>query len=321
MRFPHVLVMADVPGWAWDRKGQAYQRYLSDRFEITLAYASQGYPHDLDAYDLVHLFEVSQIGLLSSRPRSARRFRAIAGLTAHVWRTWGEDRMRHWAAQVDALHGNSRLIEAELRQFHPRVYYTPNGVDVDFWRRFMPRQEKRDVVFGHVGKPNPRKGGALLVEAARKAGAELRLVQRTAKVAYTAHQMRGWYQNIDVMAAASNMDGTPNPMLEGASCECALLSTPIGNMPEFIKPGWGFLTVAALPYHGPGIVDDPDVLAADARARDALRDELAERMRWFQDHRAETTAMGLAARAAAVADWQWERQVEHVATMWREVLG
>jgi glycosyltransferase involved in cell wall biosynthesis len=317
---PKVLVVADVPGWAWERKALAYQRHLSGRYTIKVAYQTQGLP-DFSVFDLVHLFEVSQVGHLS-RYAPSRRFKVVAGLTANVWRTWGAPQMHQWAAQVDALHANSLLLETEMRPFHPRVFYTPNGVDPTFFRRWHPHPGH--VVFGHVGKPNPRKGGALIIEAARKAKVECRIVARTSKLAEPAEKMAAWYQGISVVVTASNMDGTPNPMLEGAATECALLSTPIGNMPEFIQNGYnGWLLTRTLPYHGPEPVEGwpTETLVADARDTDALRDALVDRMRWFADHPGDTIHMGRAARACVLADWTWERQVAHVATMWDAVLG
>jgi glycosyltransferase involved in cell wall biosynthesis len=312
---PRILVLADVPGWAWERKGRAYLRHLGAQFDLTLAFHADR--TDFGAYDLVHLFEVLQIAHIQAYG-AARPFKVVAGLTANVWRTWGADRMHAWAKQVDAMHGNSRLIEADLKPFHPRVYYTPNGVEPDTYRRLSPRQEPR-VIFGHVGKPNPRKGGDLIVQAARAAHVDLRLIQRTSKLALAEAQMIEWYQPISVMVTASNMDGTPNPMLEGAACECALLSTPIGNMPEFIqRDGSGYLTTNRLPYPPPGPDDDPAKVALD---RERLQWELTESMRVMARQPEITWKMGRRAREAVLYGWTWAQQVEHVARMWWEVLG
>lgn len=317
---PSVLIIADVPDWAWERKAKAYERWLSDEFEISIAYQTQQLP-DLSRFDLVHLFEVSQIGLVVERFPETRPFKLVAGLTANVWRTWGALRMQQWVRRVDALHGNSLLIYHDLKQFHDQVYYTPNGVDPQFFRRIHNQPSR--VIFGHVGKPNPRKGGHLIIEAARKAKVECRIVMRTSKVAMSAEDMRSWYQGVSVMVCASNMDGTPNPMLEGAATECAVLSTPIGNMPEFIKDGYnGFLLKESLPYHGP----EPEggwsreIMIQDAEQTDRLREALIERMRYFADHVVETQLLGKQARLAILADWTWERQTKHVAEMWRAVL-
>lgn len=314
-----ILVVADVPGWAWGRKADAYQEHLGAQHTIHVAYQAQGRVPPFPDYDVVHLFEVSQLDRVPADPPGARPYKLVAGLTANVWRTWGEARMHRWAAQIDGLHANSLLLYHELRQFqfHPHVFYLPNGVNTSFFRRWHPQPAR--AVFGHVGKPNPRKGGDLIIEAARKAGVELRTVIRTSKLAMAPEKMAAWYQGISVMVTASNMDGTPNPMLEGAATECALLSTPIGNMPELIRDGYnGWLTVGTLPYHGPGpVCQQPE----DYAQCDALRDELVARMRWFADHPAETLTMGKAARDSVVADWTWARQVQHVAAMWTQLCA
>lgn len=319
---PRVLVLADVPGWAWGRKARAYQQHLADRFAITVAYHAQVPP--LTDFDLIHLFEVSQVGVLTPFPRAHRPFKALAGLTAHVWRTWGHHRMDAWAAQVDALHGNSQLLVKDLNRFHERVYYTPNGVDPERYRRLTERppiERGRPLpVFGHVGKPNPRKGGDLIIHAARAAKVELRLIQRTSKLALTEAQMLDWYQGIDVMVTASNMDGTPNPMLEGAACECALLSTPIGNMPEFIAGGWNGRLLPELAHRWPNSLLGPtEQDLADNRAH--LQHALTAFMSEFADDPENTRRMGLNARQTVLEGWTWAQQVQHVATMWTEVLG
>jgi glycosyltransferase involved in cell wall biosynthesis len=311
-----VLVLADVPGWAWDRKARAYAEHLSNRFRITVAYHATVPP--LTDFDLVHCFEVSQTGILSGHDPATRPFKAVAGLTANVWRTWGPTRMHEWASRVDALHGNSVLIAKELAPFHPRVYYTPNGVDPVTYQRRGPRPPG-PLVFGHVGKLNPRKGGEIIVRAARAAKVELRLIQRTAKLALSEAQMVDWYQGIDVMVTASNMDGTPNPMLEGAACECALLSTAIGNMPEFIVDGRnGILLQQTLPYLQPG----PDLPGEPAQQRiEALTEEIAHWMRTLSEDAARTAAMGRNARDTVLDGWTWAQQTAAVARMWFEVLG
>ena len=317
---PRILVLADEPGWAWARKAANYRRCLGDRFQVDVGF-HLNHPSFME-YDLVHLFEVTQTAYLDQYAR--RPFKAVAGLTAMVWQTWGAERMKGWAARVDALHGNSLLLYHELKQFHERVYYTPNGVDAQFFKRTQRRPS--EMTFGHVGKPNPRKGAEQIVRAARAVNVPLKLIQRTSKLAYPDTHMVGFYQGVWVMVTASNMDGTPNPMLEGAACECALLSTPIGNMPEFIRDGAnGFLTKALLPViPGPAktpLPMTPEFAAEVQVGQQKLVEELAERMLWFKMHPAQTVEMGQEARRSILADWTWEKQVEHVATMWREVLG
>jgi hypothetical protein len=314
MTRPKVLVVADTRAWAWARKAAAYQRWLSTDFDIDVAYSTEGIPDPQD-YALVHCFEVLQLGILSHIPRSLRSFKVVAGLTAEVWRTWGVERMQRWAEQCDAMHGNSVRIESDLHQFHARTYYTPNGVEPDTFRRTAPHPAV--VTFGHGGKPNPRKGGSLIIEAARRAGVPLLVNQRTSKLALSQAAMVDWYQGITVQVTASSMDGTPNYALESAATECAQLATPIGNIPEFLRDGVSGYLLPPLPGREEGRAPLP----ADAVAVDQLIETIADRMRQMAGNRVRTLDMGRAARATVERDWTWERQVRHVARMWTEVLG
>jgi glycosyltransferase involved in cell wall biosynthesis len=312
-----VLVVADTRGWAWGRKARAYAACLSDRFEIRVAYTQDEAVPEPSGFDLVHLFEVVQLDRVPDpRPYSPRSFRLVAGLTAHVHRTWGEERMHRWSSRVDALHGNSLLLVDELKPFHPLVSYLPNGVDAEVFRPpDIPRTGP--VVFGHVGKPNPRKGGGLIIDAARRAGVTLLVNQRTSRVALDQDSMAAFYRGVDVEVTASNMDGTPNTMLEAASSGAALLSTPIGNMPEFVIDGENGFLLPELPGRREGRAPLPSESAEVA----ALSKSLVYWMTWFREHPVETREMGVIARRTVLSDWTWERQVRRVADMWTEVLG
>jgi hypothetical protein len=94
----------------------------------------------------------------------------------------------------------------------------------------------------------------------------------------------------------SRSEGTPNPCLEAAASGVTLLSTAVGNMPEFITDGEnGWL----LPR------DQAALQAALVR----LRDDVALRQRAGQHARA--TALG----------WSWAVQAEAFARMFRTVLS
>jgi len=295
-----ILVVADVPDWAWGAKARQYRRYLNgDEFSVTIAYSTQGLP-DPNEYSLVHLFEVSQLGYVPTDYQGV----LIAGLTAHVWPTWGSERMLAWAARCSALHGNSLLLVQELRAFHPKVYYTPNGVDTKFWVRKTPLTESTPVVACHVGKPNPRKGSAAIIAACEIAKVPLRLVQRTSHVRLTPEVLRDeFYSESSVQVTMSDMDGTPNPMLEAASCGNALISTRIGNMPEFIE-SW----------------NDRDAELPNGFLIERSVEVLAAKLSWLRERPNIVKTMGNNARREALS-WDWEFQVKYVSEMWRGLLS
>ena len=295
---PRVLVLADVPTWAWARKAWALKRHLAGRIDVTVAYSTE---HATNAvirraeHDLYHTFEVSQVGIVPPG------WPMTTGITAHVVDTWEGKRpgcVREWAGRAVGFHANSKLLQRELEAFLGRpVYYVPNGVDEGFFRRVLRRSSKRLVV-GYVARPNVRKGPEIVADACHRAGVELRTIVRTWKTALTAEQMRAWYQDIHVLAVSSDMDGTPNPALEAAACECAVVSNAIGNMPEFIRHGVnGYLTERTTEHLA--------VYLATLAARPI----------------AEVEAMGRAARATVLEDWTWKQRAIAYAEMWESCLG
>ena len=296
---PRVLVLADIPNWAWCRKARAYEKHLSTDWAITVAYQTEGLP-DLAPFDLIHTFEFPQTGHIPPAFRAQGR-RVATGLTAHVWRTWGRDKVREWAQRADGIHTNSLLLHTDLAEnvlddpFDPPLYYTPNGVDEIYWHRYAPAPDK--LIVGHVGKPNPRKGAELIINACRRLNIECRVIQRTARLALSADAMRDWYQGVSLQVTASEMDGTPNPMLESAACSNALLSTRIGNMPEFIRHGQNGWLVS--------------------RTEEAYIETLAD----LKSRYSEVLAAGKLARDAVLDGWTWARQVRWVDRLWRGVLN
>lgn len=292
---PRVLVLADVPNWAWARKAAALKQHLAGRIDVDVIFSTDktATPRIRAAeHDLYHTFEVSQIGTVPTG------WPATTGITAHVAHKFGEEAMRAWSKRAIGFHANSKMLQREMEALlHRPIYYVPNGVDEAFFRRARPRSSKHLVV-GYVARPNPRKGPEIVEEACKRAGVELRQIVRTWKNALTPEQMRDWYQDIHVLAVSSDMDGTPNPALEAAACECAVVSNRIGNMPEFIRNGVnGYLT---------------------ERTVDGLTEALADLARKPLE---EVEAMGRAARATILADWTWAKKAPAYAEMWLQCLG
>jgi glycosyltransferase involved in cell wall biosynthesis len=290
---PRIAIIADVRNWAWARKAEQLRLHLGDHFALEVAHLYDKRPDPLPrGCDLYNTFEVFQ----------ARQLPAgvpyVTGMTAHVWQTWeqqhGTGTVRKWASGALAFHANSRLLEAEMHTLLERpIWYVPNGVDEQFFRRTRARRSSARLVVGWVGKPNPRKGSDIVAQACAAAGVELRTVERTHRNALGPEQMREFYQDLHVLAVQSDMDGTPNPALEAAACGVAVVSNRIGNMPEFIDGKNGRL-----------VGRDVESLAAELREISVV----------------DAVRMGDAARSTVEAGWTWRAMAPNYARMWRGAL-
>ncbi len=319
---PKIAIMADVPNWAWGRKASHLQRWLSDEFDITVWLLKYGAIPDV--FDLYHTFDFPNVTWVpEGKP-------CVTGITAHVWPTWGSQKVRLWASRAEAIHVNSILLLAEMEQFasaskQSKVFYVPNGVCPNQFRRWRTREEGTTLVVGHQGKPNPRKGEDVIsaaVELARERGADIdyRLNQRTSKDALSVEEMVDWYQDLHLLAVCSDMDGTPNPALEAAACEVAPLSNAIGNMPEFIEDGFNGWLLGGLPPHGFDRGAQPEAPVEHADLPELIED-YANTLLWAAENRLRVRDMGKAAQVTVRANWTWEKQAEHYRIMWNSVLA
>ncbi len=288
-----IVVIADVPNWAWARKAEQLKKHVREH-HVDVIYTTQDtLPW---GYDLYHTFEFPQMTYLGPHG-----LRAVTGITAHVWRTWEgrpyPNTLQAWADAASAIHANSKMLQEEIGQRLGRqIHYVPNGVDETFFYRERPRASSKLVV-GWVGKPNPRKGRWIVQEACQLAGVEFRPVERSSQSALSALEMRQFYQDIHVLAVASDMDGTPNPALEAAACECAVVSNRIGNMPEFIVDGVNGIFVE----------------------RDAQ--SMAEALRGLAANVDRAVTMGQNARATVEQGWTWKHQSQNYVELWNAALA
>lgn len=294
-----ILMMCDVKNWAWWYKSEYIQKYLKDGYDIEL-WSAQNNRKPKDIYDLYFTFSPLFLGYIKSVPRG----RKVTGITSHPgfdrWFRNGNS-SDYWKSVVKALHANSRFLYDNLRGCHNEVYYTPNGVDTELFSCRPPEVKQfEDLIVGFVGRldENDSKGLKTILQPAVANLEHVRLKLNTCIYSNGASQseMVNFYRSIDVYIVASNMDGTPNPMLEASACGRPAIANDIGNAAEFIIDGSsGFLV--------------------DRKVEDYI-----EKIRYFRDNRDEVVIMGNNARAQAL-EWDWGIKVKAYKEMFEKVLG
>jgi glycosyltransferase involved in cell wall biosynthesis len=233
--------------------------------------------------------------------------------------------------QADAITANSRDLVRKALALAPArsVHLIPNGVDAQHFRP-APRDEQlaqslglagRSVV-GFVGEARSKKGLAsllityrsvaqqrpavlLLVGGVRRDDKELLKVFQKQQpdlpivvVPYTACEaLPAYYNLIDVLVLPSLRDGLPNALLEGMACECAIVATIAGGIPDAIIAGENGRLVA------PG--DTPALAAAMIDLIDDA--ELRQRL-------------GQAARATVLQDFTLEQELEKNLALYHKLL-
>lgn len=307
-RRPVVLCIVNRPNWAHDRKTDALAMSLGGSYEIVKRYQAEVSAADIENADCVLLYFWLQVQELSHviEVLWKRRDRLVMGICSHyelegAWRSPGLATLAELARAV--FVNNRQLLEEFRPLLNQPVHYTPNGVDTEFFRPAVPPSPPspaRPLRVGWAGSLTNHGTGhrgvhELIAPAvAAVGGAELRLAAREEKWRNW-EEMLDFYRSIDVYVCASRTDGTPNPCLEAAACGLPVVTTRVGNMPEFIRDGENGFFVE----------------------RDAA--DIAAKLRRLRDDPGLRERLGRAARATA-EQWDWRHQAVRYDAMFREVL-
>lgn len=290
-----ILFVVDVKGWAWWFKACAIGNCLKDEFDFDVWFPGKSIiPQKFDLYLTFcppHLSCLKGIG----------KDRKVTGVTSHIFfkECFGAKSKEFYRDKVAALHANSMLLYESVKGRHSKSYYVPNGVDTSSFPYCNSNQNAKLVV-GFVGSRHRLgyKGFVDYIEPAIQSvkGVDLKANFCIYSNKVSQAEMLSFYRDIDMYIVASVAEGTPNPMLEAASCGRPTISNKVGNALEFIKNGES------------GFLVERDV------------SEYVKAIQYFKDNQKEVERMGLIARRQAEL-WDWKIQAENYRNMFREICG
>ncbi len=301
-----ILFIIDQQGWAHEIKTDNLIRVLCDEFDCKKRLQNEVTAEEIDNADLIVIYYWRQFRALKHLKTALKRSRGklLCGICSHhelrgKWRRKGLKNLKKHATTVFT---NNKLLYDEFRPYFKQpVFYTPNGVDTDF---FQPadREDSGEILrVGWAGsldnQTREHRGVFNYIQPAVEAveGVELILAAREDKLR-DSQEMRQFYHSLDAYICASRDEGTPNPCLEAAACGIPLITTPVGNMPELVEDG----------VNGFFIGRDVQVIA--------------ERLNMLRDHPKLRKRMKSAIRES-IEGWDWRFQAENYRGMFRSVLA
>lgn len=294
---PKILIIADVPGWAMDHTAHQVIRHLRHRYQFEKAFNRDAF-HKIPEgnFDLLYITYETQLqdaGLELSLPPNS-----VTGVRCHV--KWdggcGLPPSTQFLAHLQkfrALNVPSLILHGIFSVYHPAVFHTPHGVDIELFRPgpFGPlASPSGQLVLGWTGSRtnHPGKRGIedyILPALKGLAGITFLIAAREDK--WRSHvEMADFYRSLDAYICASRVEGGPHPLLEASACGLPVISTAVGIAPELIDSGRN------------GILVERDV----ASLREAI-----VRLRDDRDLRLD---MGRQARKEVVERWTWEIQAQ-----------
>ena len=278
---PRVLLLPDVPDWAYDNICDHIIANHSDRFTFERYYMGgvMGYPEVflnqvfgiMKDFDILHFFwrdDVQHLMNPEAIYKAASRFSRGAEtlidamarpvITCSVydhlhlepqhfpWRS----RAFWYADGYSVSSGILRDIYAGIDAFPDPLAMLPDGTDT---ARFKPRNlerltEDRPLRVGWVGNPNwgndpvrdPKGLRTILtpaVETLVAEGCEIETHYADTTVRKrNRDEMAEYYGEIDVLVCSSEIEGTPNPVLEALASGVPIVSTRVGIVPDALGP-------------------------------------------------------------------------------------
>lgn len=239
-----VRILYDIPGWAYYNNGLDLQKYAPPDFRVTLG----RYLVDSDLADAFGT-EPPDFVILNRFPSVARVRKA---LDARGWKSklvvfWnnGWPRRIEYLAPVlkcsDLINFVNESCWRNVGKLEDTICI-PHGVDLKVFRNVVPIEDRPRRLLWMGSQINSAVKGfetiaAPLRERLVRNGfdCDFRLVDSFSENFLSRQEMVNWYNTGQVFLCTSFAEGTPNVALEAAACGCALISTPVGNMPELIR--------------------------------------------------------------------------------------
>jgi len=306
---PRVLFIVDSPGWAHDFKADNLMRVLANSYDMHKCYKTDVTPGEIDRADLVVVFYWKEFTdphmkeLLDVFQRNKHKL--LLGICSH-YELEGNRRDSGMLVlknlPVGVFVNNLFLYREFSPVFEVPVFYTPNGVDTEFFTPGNDEEMSRpgSLRVGWAGsltnQGNKRGYHDFIVPAVNLVdGVELVTAAREQKWR-NHHQIREFYRPLDVYICASRTEGTPNPCLEASACGVPPVTTRVGNMPELVEHGVNGFFIER------DVKDIVDKLIL-------LRDNLP-----LRQHLSRSMLL-------SIREWDWRYQAENYRVMFDSILS
>lgn len=292
MKKPNILLIADVPNWAFDNCANQIIKHLSGKYNFTKIYdynkmgGNPTPPINDSPYDLVFCF----ISHLKPSVQNVPNYKLLTSIRSQ---SSVEGCPQYYTEEVMTKTYNAVSVVAKsLRALLPQkccpIWDTPNGVDTDLFKP-IPHDHLFTIGFAGNSKHPGKKGMNLIVEAARLAGVQCKVADR--QVEWLPHsKMPEYYKDIDVYVCFSVSEGFPNSVLEALACGKPVISTRVGGCLECVKTGYN------------GLLIDRSVPV------------LVEAINTLKNDKELYNHMATNARKEVVENWQWKDMVKKYET-------
>jgi len=240
---PRILHAIDQPGWAFDNIAKQIAKRCSGQHQI----APLGTIED-ESCDVLVAYWWPSILRLQGRVRAKKTLCCVYDGFSWARNELERERMEHVLGMVDAVGVANHEIGEQLEALFGCQGWLllEDGVDTDL---FAPQQFPEEFTVGWCGNSGTSsqfdiedlKGLGLIRKACEVTGVPLEILDAAGGGGVPHDQMPAWYKKISCYVCASEVEGTPNPLLEAMACCRPAISTRVGLAPKMLADGSGGL--------------------------------------------------------------------------------
>lgn len=235
-----LLVIADIPGWAFDRIYKGLKKNCVD-WDVGVYYLNlqQAVP-DLQNYDLILYlcdnFPDPVIHLVKQGIQKEKILMAIRSEVTHPL----YDRKDILSQVCIGLITANEMLYERFKNMHNNVFLAEGGVDTDFYS-YKKRELSNDIRVGWSGSTGvfDRKfrGLDVIEESCELANVKFNPALKEIKLRTPEEMVEYYHNDIDIYVEMSESAGRQNGLVEAGSCGVPIISYNCGIAKQLIKQG------------------------------------------------------------------------------------
>jgi len=240
MTLPRLLVLYDVPGWAFHGEAVALSQYLAGHWTVDLCASRALTTALLRAADVV--YGMAYYGPGWDHPKSVTSISSTSYFTRREKRMDGfPEALRRWGRVIVK---NQELGTHLTDDDHPHRTVLYHLLDVERFRPCASYGTRDPLVVGYAGHDRALKGLDLIQAAAKAAGWHVKTALYGPH-ALAPDEMPGWYAGLDAYACMSRPghDAGPNPPMQAGLCGVPVITTSVGQIGEMVRDGVNGLVI------------------------------------------------------------------------------
>jgi glycosyltransferase involved in cell wall biosynthesis len=314
-----ILLVADIPGWAWDHKANVLVNNLKHHVDnIKKIFVNNFDPKYVKMFDLIHFF-----GWLDAIDYYDKCTVGVSSFNYQVkyWDIAKSNMNKFRGIGVVSKELFDSLVKDNLNS---NIFCIPNGVDEKI---FFPTKklDNKKLIVGWVGQPSKGtlfKGYSSvnnfydqhgytnillpLVDRFKENNKiEFKIFSRKPIDAIPHSEMNNFYNLCDIVIHTGYLTGTPNPIFEAAACAKPVICTKVGAAMDMIENGInGYLV---------------DCYTNKKEAFNTIN-KFEEIIKLFIKDRDFVKLMGEKSRDIILKNWTWKKRSEDYLKFFKETI-